>query len=139
MHIQPGHVLPDLKVRVETHAMKTVALLLRDPNPIHLDPHVVAALGLGDRVINQGPVNAAYVWELLEQWLGDSSYVRSLDLRYTSNAFGGEDLTAGGVVEELDQGAGTAVCAVHLRHDDGTEAVRGRAVVTLPPTVAHGD
>ena len=71
-----GERLPGLAVTVEAAPMKPMALLLRDPNPIHLDPAAVARIGLGDRVINQGPLNAAYIWEMLERWLGDSALVR---------------------------------------------------------------
>lgn len=124
-----GQSLPGLQIRVDAQPMKPMALLLRDPNPIHLDPEVVAELGLGDRVINQGPLNAAYVWEMLALAVGDSALVRRLDLRYTSNAFAGDLLTAGGEVVEVDAAAGTVTCAVWLRRDDGRDVVIGRALV----------
>lgn len=137
-----GDVLPDLAVTVRAEAMKPTALLLRDPNPIHLDPDTVRALGLGDRVINQGPLNVGYLWEMLARWSGDSAYVRSLEVRFTSNAFAGELLVAGGAVEAVGPvGAaasdGTdewATCSVWVCAEDGRDVVRGTAVVRIPST-----
>ena len=125
-----GTALPTLEVTVEPEPMKPFALLLRDPNPIHLDPEVVRALGLGDRVINQGPINAGYLWEMLTRWLGDAAHVRVLDLRFTSNAYAGDRLVAGGeVVAVVD---GQASCRVWLRTVDGRDVVTGTADVRLP-------
>ncbi|GAA4725895.1 MaoC family dehydratase [Nocardioides endophyticus] len=124
-----GERLPGLAVTVEAAPMKPMALLLRDPNPIHLDPAAVAELGLGDRVINQGPLNAAYIWEMLGRWLGDSALVQTLDLRFTSSAFAGDRLLAEGIVDSID--AETATCSVWLSADDGRDVVRGTVVIRL--------
>lgn len=122
-------MLPEFSVTVDAQAMKPVALLLRDPNMVHLDPNVVSALGLGDRVINQGPINAGYVWEMLERWLGDTAVVRTLDIRFTNTAYAGDELTAGGTVEKVDgQGRPTA-CDVWLRRADGDTILRGTATI----------
>ncbi|MCD2187254.1 MaoC/PaaZ C-terminal domain-containing protein [Actinomycetospora soli] len=47
-------------VTVRAEEMKLLALLLRDPNPIHLDADAAAALGFGRACVNQGPANLAY-------------------------------------------------------------------------------
>ena len=47
--------------------MKTFAVALADPNPIHLDPEAVKAAGLGDRVINQGPAGLGYLLNMLHE------------------------------------------------------------------------
>jgi acyl dehydratase len=126
--MKAGTAIPELHVVVDPEPMKPVALLLRDPNPIHLDPELVRKLGLGDRVINQGPLNAGYVWEMLTRWLGDAARVRTLDLRFTSNAYAGDRLVAGGEVRTVD--GGVLTCAVWLRTDDCRDVVLGTAEVT---------
>jgi acyl dehydratase len=84
-------------VLVKPEAMKVWAEVLQDPNPIHLDPAVVRAKGLGDRVINQGPANTAYVIDaLLAQFPG--ARLRRLSVRFLGNLFGGETANASGVV-----------------------------------------
>ena len=51
--------------RVLPERMRTVAALFRDPNPVHWDHAEVAARGGGDRVINQSPINVAYIVNML--------------------------------------------------------------------------
>lgn len=61
-----GDVLPEFVVEeVSTAAMKDWAIFLSDPNPIHLDAEAVKAKGLGEKVINQGPANVAYLMNML--------------------------------------------------------------------------
>jgi len=55
-----------------------VAMLLRDPNPIHWDPEVLRELGLGERPINQGPINVGYLAELAARTAGGVDRVRRL-------------------------------------------------------------
>ncbi|TQC42599.1 hypothetical protein EEB14_47995 [Rhodococcus sp. WS4] len=55
-----GDVIPEHHVVVRADAMKPMALLLRDPNPIHWDAGALRALGLDERPINQGPLNVSY-------------------------------------------------------------------------------
>ena len=129
MSIQVGTEIPEHHTTVDPAPMKPFALLLRDPNPIHLDAEVVVGLGLGDRVINQGPLNAGYLYEAIRLWLGDEALVRRLDLRFTSNAFAGDELVAGGRVEAVDDATGDLSCGVWLRRDDGVDVLKGTAVV----------
>mgnify|MGYP001822074637 FL=1 len=50
--------------------MRTMAALLRDPNPLHWDRDAVAALplGFGRRTINQGPLGLGYMVNMLHAW-----------------------------------------------------------------------
>jgi acyl dehydratase len=125
-----GQRLPERRVVVSGAAMKTMAMILRDANPIHFDPAVLSALGLSPVPINQGPTNIAYLWELLGAWLGTTDGVRSLRARFVSNALAGEELVVSGEVAEVGADA-TATCSLWLRHADGTDVVTARAVVAL--------
>jgi 3-hydroxybutyryl-CoA dehydratase len=129
-----GASLPDYAVTVEASTLRAVAELLRDPNPIHLDAHVVRQLGLGDRVVSQGPLNIGIVWQMLDSRLAGAGRVSRLDVRFTSNAFAGEQLVAGGEVTGGDDAEGTATCEVWLRAASGRDVLRGRAIVQLGPT-----
>ena len=74
----PGPVNPE--------KMKIFAAIARDPNPIHWDRAAVAERGLGDRLINQGPINLGDVHFPREQRrqsshsLGDPAEFELLDL-----------------------------------------------------------
>lgn len=121
---------------VDPARMKTMAALLRDPNPIHFDPAVVRSLGLGEHPVNQGPLNVGYVVNALLVWAGgDPAALRRLQVRFTGNVFAGDRLTAGGEVVALEEIGGTTVatCEVWLDRDDGTRLLHGQADVALPP------
>ena len=111
-------------------AMQEWAVFLADPNPIHLDPQAVKALGLGDRLINQGPANIAYVANLLAANFPHMR-VETLDCRFTGNVFAGDRCTAGGHV--LDSGDGWISCEVWLDVEGGTKAVTGTARLVSAP------
>lgn len=115
-----GDTLPILTHVVESTAMVIMAEILRDPNPIHLDPAAAAAAGLGDRVINQGPANLGYVIEMLHAALPDHR-VESLESRYLANVRGGDTVTAGGKV--LAAEADRVSCEAWLKGDGGEIAV----------------
>jgi 3-hydroxybutyryl-CoA dehydratase len=122
--VSPGDLLPTIEHRVEPAAMARLADILRDPNPIHLDPAAAAALGLGDRVVNQGPANLAYIVNMLAAACPDHRLVE-LDSRYLANVFGGELVEAGGkVIAVSDDGI---ECEAWLKRDEGIVAVFAKA------------
>jgi acyl dehydratase len=118
---------------VSPEKMKLYAAILRDPSPIHWDRAEVAARGLGDRVINQGPASLGYVLNMLMAWTGPAS-VRVITARFTANVFDGDAVEAGGVVTALREEGGErlADCDVWLDRDDGTRVVAATATVALP-------
>jgi 3-hydroxybutyryl-CoA dehydratase len=106
---------------VSADAMRDLADLLADPNPIHLDP--AAARG---RVINQGPANCGYVIAMLREAFPDAE-VRRLRFRFLAPVRAGDRVTAGGEIAEQD---GPDVrCRVWLDIDGGPRAVEGSATL----------
>jgi acyl dehydratase len=112
--------------------MHAWAKFLHDPNPIHLDPAVVKAMGLGERVINQGPCNLAYVISMLQAALPGSS-LDSLDVRYVDNVYGGDAVEAGGRITGVTPhpGGSTCACEVWLRAEGRGLVITGTAVVRI--------
>ena len=135
MNVNVGDRIPDWVVdSVDAEKMKTMAALLRDPNPIHWDVESVKRLGMGDRVVNQGPNNMAYVVNALMSWAGgDPAAIRSVQVRFQGNVLAGDRVTAGGEVTEVREEGGRriAVCAVWLDRDDGTRLLAGTAEVAV--------
>lgn len=126
-----GSALPAFTVAsVSADAMRDWALFLRDPNPIHLDPEFVRAKGLGDRVINQGPANLAYIANMLAAAF-PGGRIASLESRFVDNAYAGDRLTAGGRIVETD--GRRTVCDVWLVADGDRPVIQGRAVILLHP------
>ncbi len=130
-----GEAIPDWSLdRVSPERMRTAAAIFRDPNPIHWDPEFARERGLeGGRVVNQTPLNVAYVVNMLIAWAG-STCIRRLRLEFPAPVFDEDRVVAGGRVKTVssERGIELAECDVWLDRDDGTRAVAGVALVALP-------
>ena len=117
---------------VSGHAMHDIAAVLDDPNPIHLSGEAAAAAGLGDRPVNQGPVNIGYILDMLR---AVGVVVRDIRVRLLANVFAGDRVVAGGRVESVEtdrDGRFLAQCVVWLEIDGSGRAVEGTAEIELP-------
>jgi 3-hydroxybutyryl-CoA dehydratase len=134
MTLSPGTELGPWTIEhVDPQKMKTFAVVLADPNPIHLDPEAVKAAGLGDRVINQGPASFGYVLNMLRE-AAPGAQVRDLNVRLSANVFGGDTVSAAGEVESVEENDGERLvnCRVWLDVHGGRRALQGTATLVLP-------
>jgi acyl dehydratase len=128
--MNPGDALGPLVIdSVSAERMKTLAVVLDDPNPIHLDPEAVRALGMGDRVVNQGPANFAWVLDMLRA-AAPGAEIRDLRVRLLANVFAGDRVIAAGRVEARDGDA--LSCSVWLDVEGGARALDGTATLIEP-------
>jgi 3-hydroxybutyryl-CoA dehydratase len=128
-----GDLLPAWRIEaVSPDSMRRLAETLRDPNPIHLDPAAVTRLGLGHRVINQGPANLAYIINMLHSAFPGSTLLQ-LDARFLANVFGGDAVEAGGRITAIETtGRGMQVsCDTWLNTDGRGPAVSASAVLLV--------
>ncbi len=119
MTIQVGDAIEGREILVLPESMRFWSVVLRDPNPIHLDPEAARAKGLGSRVINQGPANVALVINaLLEAF--PRSRIEQLRVRFLDNVFAGETVRVRGTVTGLygEPGYRRICCEVALQADD---------------------
>jgi acyl dehydratase len=131
--VHAGDEIPSWTMEsVDPARMRTMAAILRDPYPVHWDREANAALGLGGRVINQGPLNLGYIVNMLLAWAGPSC-VRRLTVSFGAPVLDGDRVTARGRVVSVDtfDGERRATCEVRLERD-GQDVVTGTAVVALP-------
>ena len=71
MKVSVGDPVPPFRMeRVTPERMRTVAAILRDPTPLHWDREATKALGFEGRLLNQTPLNVAYVTNMLIAWAG---------------------------------------------------------------------
>jgi acyl dehydratase len=134
MALAAGDELAPLVIEsVSSEAMKTVAALLHDPNPIHFDVAAVRALGLGDRPVNQGPSNMAYVVSMLSRAAGGPERIRRLRVRFLGNVLAGDRLVAGGTVAAVAEQDGERVAEVDvwLERGSGDRVLEGSATVLV--------
>jgi acyl dehydratase len=131
--IEVGASIPTWTMEhVDAARMKTMAAILRDPYPVHWDPSSNERLGLGGRVINQGPLNLSYIVNMLHAWSGPAS-VRRLTVAFARPVLDGDTVMAAGTVTAIDtvDGERRATCEVWLERE-GEKVVTGTAVVALP-------
>jgi 3-hydroxybutyryl-CoA dehydratase len=129
MSISVGDPLPPFVIEsVSADAMKNWAVFLADPNPIHLDPEVVKAMGLGDKVINQGPANVAYVANMLMAAI-PGARIERMDNRFVDNAYAGDRLVASGSVTAVD--GNRITCDTLLIANDARTVITGTATLIL--------
>jgi acyl dehydratase len=140
---QIGDAIAGREILVQPESMRFWAEVLRDPNPIHLDPEAVRAKGLGSRVINQGPANVALVINTLLEAFPESR-IEQLRVRFLDNVFGGETVRVLGVVTGVEGQPGNCRirCEVALQAGDrkavGAEAVLANSGATDDVPVPEG-
>ncbi len=127
----PAYDIPS----VSAEKMKTMAALLSDPTAIHWDVATLQALGMGDRPINQGPLNMGYVMNAVTDWAGGPDRLRRLRVRFLGNVLAGHHLRVRATVTALRQedGARLADCDVVLEVIEGESA--GESVLSGTATV----
>lgn len=124
--MKTGTRLPVWRYEVQAAAMVPLAAMLGDPNPIHLDPAAVAAAGLGDRVINQGPANLAYIVNMLGEAL-PGYRLEKLDSRFLANVRDGDVVEAHATV--IEETGDRVICDLWLDIQGAGPAVRGSATL----------
>lgn len=124
-----GDTLPPFAIEsVSPEAMKQWAVFLADPNPIHLDVEVVKAKGLGDRVINQGPINVAYMMNMLMRAF-PGGRIKAMDSRFLDNVYGGDRAVVTGRITAIEGSVVTCEFALDV---DGRGTVNsGTATVEI--------
>ena len=120
---------------VSAHRMRTMAALLRDPNPLHWDRDAVASLPfeLGQRTINQGPLGLSYMVNMLHAWAGPSC-IHRIVMRFPQVVLDEETVVACGEIIALRDGCEErlAECRIWLEHSDRGVLLEGTAVVAVP-------
>lgn len=115
---------------VRPERMRTMAAILRDPNPVHWDPSVVERLGFGPRTINQGPLGLAYMINMLHAWAGPDC-IRRIVMRFPQVVLDRDRVAARGTVVDIRREAGRSLaeCEIwlELEHSEPASGARGRA------------
>jgi 3-hydroxybutyryl-CoA dehydratase len=129
-----GDKLPPFRIEsVSRDSMKAWANFLHDPNPIHLDAEVVKAKGLGEKEINQGPTNVAYIINMLNRAF-PTGEIEELDSRFLDNVYADDTVTTFGTVTHVEQsGDSTRVtCDIGLEVEARGIVISGTTTIVLP-------
>ncbi|MEM6709343.1 MAG: MaoC family dehydratase [Pseudomonadota bacterium] len=134
MSVAVGDQIPEWDMpEVSAARMRTMAAILRDPNPVHWDRSVCAKLGFGERTINQGPLGLSYMINMLHAWTGPDS-IRRVFMTFPLVILDGERVTAQGVVTAIreENGERLADCDIWLHREGSANPLTGSATVALP-------
>lgn len=131
--VQVGTEVPPLELVVDGEKMKVMAALLADPNPIHFDTRALAALGMDERPVNQGPLNMGYLQTMLARWAGGRDRLLTFRVRFRGNVLAGDLVRATGTVTGVVESARgrVATCDISLEVVGGAVALSGTADVLL--------
>lgn len=105
-------------------------------NPLHIDIDAARAAGFED-VFPHGMLLMAYVGRLLTDWAGPRGII-SFDVRFSSIAKVGDDITLEGEITALEPVGGQLRATVAVTAKDQTGAVKlsGEAVLVAPRRAA---
>ena len=119
-----GSSLKNWEFLVPQESMDTWAKILDDPNPIHLDVNSVKSLGLGDKTINQGPANIAYIMNMLEQNFPNSQIIK-MNNKMTNSILEGELVNVSGKILNIKEKKSQLIisCTLKLTAEGGKIAV----------------
>ena len=134
MNIKVGDQIPVwVMEQVSLEKMKTMAAILRDPNPVHWDRSSVKAMGMGERTINQGPTGFSYMINMLYAWVGPDS-LRRLKMTFPKAIFNDERIVAKGEVTAIRpmDSETLADCKIWLERGENDHPLIGTATVKLP-------
>lgn len=134
MTARVGDALPEFRFGpVDPDFMAAWAVILKDPNPIHLDVAAVKAMGLGTRRINQGPINLAYLINGVLRAF-PAGAIECVTSRFIGNVVEGDLVAVTGTVTSVESlPVGMLVsCDLVLSVEGRGVAVTGTARVRLP-------
>ena len=110
-----GFTLKDWEFLVPQESMDTWAVILDDPNPIHIDANAVKQVGLGNKTINQGPANIAYILNMIEENFPNSQILK-MNNKMTDSVLEGDLVTVSGHITEIkvEESQFVASCSIQL-------------------------
>jgi len=130
--LQAGQEMTPLAVTITREQIKAYADASGDQNPIHQDDTIAKQMGLPG-VIAHGMLDFGILARAITGWLGDPARLRRLRVRFSAMVQPGDVVTCRGVVESVDEAAGTAALSVWVENQRGERVLNhGEATVSLP-------
>lgn len=131
MRVYKGQELEPWRWEITEDSAHVWARVLEDPNPIHQSANAVARLGLGDRLINQGPTNIAYLINALE-YNFPGIILKNMQARLVGMIHCGDIIQVYGVVEDIsrDNETGSICLTVKLTACINTDDTAVEATIT---------
>ncbi|HJX70063.1 MAG TPA: MaoC/PaaZ C-terminal domain-containing protein [Dehalococcoidia bacterium] len=131
--VQEGAEIPTLEKLPTTTTLVMYAGASGDFNPLHYDKDFATKLGFPS-VLVHGRLGAAFLSQLLTDWIGDQGEVKKLSVQYRGNAFPGDKFVCKGkVTKKYVEGDKHLIeCEIWAENPKGDRITPGTAVVALP-------
>ena len=126
--ILTGTAIPPLVKCPSIQQLKQWAEASGDYNPIHSDRNFALNAGLPG-VIVPGQLVAAFIGQMVTDWLGDKGELIRLAVSYKGMNFPSDSVTCRGVVKE--RLVGQIILTVWAENPSGEKTVVGTAVTTI--------
>src|SRR3982074_488908 len=131
--VREGQTLPSLTKHVTVEQIRQYAEASGDRNPIHLDETFARSAGLPG-VIAHGMLTMAFTNQMVTDWLGDRSLLKSLQGRFAGMVLPGDDVTCSGSVALKNDEMRRVVINLVVTNQRGDKVFnKGVAEAEFPP------
>ena len=131
--VKEGMSLPVMEKTPTTQTLVRWAGASGDYFELHYDKDFAQSMGFPGPIVH-GRLEAAFLSQLLTDWIGEKGELRKLSVQYRGNAFPGQTLKLGAkVTKKYTQGGENLVeCQIWVENPEGKQITPGTAVVALP-------
>jgi hypothetical protein len=131
--VKVGSDIPPLTKHPTKRQLVKWAVASGDLNELHYDKDYATNLGFPD-VILHGRLKAAFLGQLMTEWIGDKGKLKRLACNYRGNDMPGEDIVCKGkITKKYVQGEEHIVeCEIWTEDKKGNKTTPGTTVVVLP-------
>ncbi len=137
--VNQGQTLPSLTKHVTVEQIRQYAEASGDRNPIHLDESFARSAGLPG-VIAHGMLTMAFANQMVTDWLGDRSLLKSLQGRFAGMVLPGDEVTCSGNVASKDNDSRRVVINLVVTNQRGERVFnKGVAEAEFPPQRSDTD
>jgi len=131
--VKEGSEIPTLEKTPTTRTLVMWAGASGDFFELHYDKEFAKSMGFPN-VLVHGRLEAAFLTQLLTDWIGDKGELKKMSVQYRGNAFPGEKLLCKGKVTKKHQqdGQNLVELEIWVENPSGQKITPGTAVVALP-------
>ena len=131
--VKEGSDIPTLEKTPTTRTLVMWAGASGDFFELHYDKEFAKSMGFPN-VLVHGRLEAAFLTQLLTDWIGDKGEVKKMSVQYRGNAFPGEKLLCKGKVTKkyVQDGQNLVELEIWVENPEGKKITPGTAVVALP-------
>lgn len=131
--VTEGMDLPTVDKTPTTKTLVQWAGASGDYFELHYDKDFAQSMGFPGPIVH-GRLEAAFLTQLLTDWIGEKGEVKKMSVQYRGNAFPGGKLTLSGKVTKkyVEGGENLVECEIWVLSPEGNKITPGSATVSLP-------